>query len=82
MTALPPSLDHQLLVLSSAGERGVVTSFPRGQHTGHRLLCGACDVVLAWDHCPMPRPAPALRCSSCKTLNDPTQSRSPRAPAR
>ena len=65
--------EHRLVVVSSSGDRQVLTSLPRGRDHGHRLRCGTCDGVLAYDRAPMPVPAPVMRCGSCRSLNDLTR---------
>ena len=46
-----------------ASERRVLTGLPLGRDRGHRLMCGSCGSVLAWDRCPLQPPAPVPRCS-------------------
>ena len=73
MSTREDSMDHRLVVVASADARQVVTSFPRGRNREQRLLCGTCGGVLAWDRGPMQLPAPLVRCTSCRSLNDPTR---------
>ncbi|MCZ2828888.1 hypothetical protein O2W14_08600 [Modestobacter sp. VKM Ac-2986] len=72
MTALS-AFEHRLVVVSSSGDRQVVTSLPRGKERGHQLHCGSCDGVVAFDRVPMTAPAPVVRCGSCRSLSDLTQ---------
>ncbi|WP_211662230.1 hypothetical protein [Modestobacter muralis] len=66
--------DHRLATVVSAGDRRRMTALPRGRHRGHRLVCGECSMVLAWDHCPWEPPAPLLMCNRCHAINDLTRS--------
>ena len=75
MTALS-AFEHRLVVVSSASDRQVVTSLPRGRERGHQLHCGDCDGVVALDRVPMAAPAPLMRCGSCGLLNDLSRERS------
>ena len=66
--------DHRLAMAVPVGDRRLMTSLPRGRHRGHRLVCGGCPTVLAWDHCPWESPAPLLTCHRCQAVNDLTRS--------
>ena len=66
--------DHRLAMAVPVGDRRLMTALPRGRHRGHRLVCGGCATVLAWDHCPLEAPAPLLKCHRCHAINDPIRS--------
>jgi len=41
--------DHRLATVVSAGGGRRMAALPRDRHRGHRLVCGGCSMVLAWD---------------------------------